>query len=308
MSKDAKILIKKGLILLTPVFIWVLIVYIVDPFNYFNKSNLISEKDKKESALELNSLLYNSIQFKNNPIPNVIIGDSRIRKFPTDRIKQITGDEYYTIYSNAAKLNEIIDLFWFTTECTKMKNIIIGINFNLYNEYAYSNRVSDVKELLENKFIYIFNWNILEAIFLVLKNKYFGINQHERKNKKIFWDYTINTVAKNHYSKWKHPDKSLFRLKEMGVYCKANNINLTLLVVPHQKEFHNKLVEFNLIEEEIGFKNEIKNIGRVIDFDFTNSITNCKPCFNDPIHTTDSVSTIIVNEIFADSLTIGREL
>lgn len=308
MGKEVKILIKKGFILLTPIFVWILIVYSIDPFNYFNKSTLISEKAKEESALELNSLLYNSIRFKNNPIPNVIIGDSRIRKLPTARIKQITGDEYHTIHSNAAKLNEIIDLFWFTTECTKMKNVIIGINFNLYNEYAYSNRVSDVKALLENKFIYIFNWNIVEAIFLVFKNKYFESNQDEKKNKKIFWDYTINTVAKNHYSKWKHPDKSLLRLKEMGMYCKANNINLTLLVVPHQKEFHNKLVEFNLAHEEVRFKNEIKDIGRVIDFDFSNSITNCKACFSDPIHTTDSVSAIMVNEIFGDSLTIGREL
>ena len=94
----------------------------------------------------------------------------------------------------------------------------------------------------------------------------------------------------------------------MGAYCKANNINLRLLIMPHQEEFHDRLVEFNLVEEEKNFKNEIKNIGRVIDFDFPNSITNCKSCFSDPIHTTDSVSTIIVNEIFSDSLTIGREL
>ena len=94
----------------------------------------------------------------------------------------------------------------------------------------------------------------------------------------------------------------------MEAYCKANNINLRLLIMPHQEEFHDRLVEFNLVEEEKNFKNEIKNIGRVIDFDFPNSITNCKSCFSDPIHTTDSVSTIIVNEIFSDSLTIGIEL
>ena len=56
------------------------------------------------------------------------------------------------------------------------------------------------------------------------------------------------------------------------------------------------------------FKNDIKNIGRVIDFDFPNSITNCKSCFSDPIHTTDSISEIIVDEIFSVSLIIGKEL
>ena len=189
-----------------------------------------------------------------------------------------------------------------------MENIIIGINFNLYNEYAYSNRMEDVKALLNNKFIYIFNWNILETVYLTIKNEFFGIESNEKKDRDEFWSYTIKTIAKNHYSKWKHPNKSLLRLEEMGVYCKANNINLTLLIVPNQKEFHNRLVEFNLVKEEEHFKNEIKNIGKVIDFDFPNSITNCKFCFSDPLHTTDSISTIIVNEIFSDSLVIGREL
>ena len=63
------------------------------------------------------------------------------------------------MYSNAAKLNEIIDLFWFCNEHSKLKNVLIGINFNLYNEYAYANRVADVKEMIGNPLIYIFNGN-----------------------------------------------------------------------------------------------------------------------------------------------------
>jgi len=80
------------------------------------------------------------------------------------------------------------------------------------------------------------------------------------------------------------------------------------LIVPHHKEFHNRLVKFNLVDEEENFKNDIKNIGRVIDFDFPNSITNCKSCFSDPMHTTDSIGKIIVREIFSDSIIIGKEL
>ena len=56
------------------------------------------------------------------------------------------------------------------------------------------------------------------------------------------------------------------------------------------------------------FKEDIKNIGKVVDYDFPNVITECKSCFGDPIHTTDSVSTVIINDLFSDSLTIGKEL
>ena len=47
------------------------------------------------------------------------------------------------------------------------------------------------------------------------------------------------------------------------------------------------------MSEEIQFKKEISTIGKVLDFDFPNAITNCKPCFTDPIHTTYSINTIM---------------
>ena len=314
MNKEVKILLRKGSVFIFPIIAWICIVVIVDPFNYFNVSNTISENAKERSAQQINSLLYNTINFKNNLTNSIIIGDSRIRKLPTEEIKKLTGDDYYTMHSNAAKLNEIIDLFWFSdslyfsASSTNLENVIIGINFNLYNEYSYSNRVADVKKLLDNKFIYIFNWNILEAVYLALKNDFFSINPNKKKNKETSWDYIIKTIAKNHYSKYKHPKETLLRLEEIGAYCKENNINLVFLIVPHHKEFHNRLVKFNLVDEEENFKNDIKNIERVIDFDFPNSITNCKSCFSDPIHTTDSIGEIIVREIFSDSIIIGREL
>ena len=314
MNKEVKILLRKGSIFIFPIIAWICIVVIVDPFNYFNVSNTISENAKERSAQQINSLLYNTINFKNNLTNSIIIGDSRIRKLPTEEIKKLTGNDYYTMHSNAAKLNEIIDLFWFSdslyfsASSTNLENVIIGINFNLYNEYSYSNRVADVKKLLDNKFIYIFNWSILEAVYLALKNDFFSINPNKKKHKETSWDYIIKTIAKNHYSKYKHPKETLLRLEEIGSYCKENNINLLFLIVPHHKEFHNRLVKFNLVDEEENFKNDIKNIGRVIDFDFPNSITNCKSCFSDPIHTTDSIGEIIVREIFSDSIIIGKEL
>jgi hypothetical protein len=80
------------------------------------------------------------------------------------------------------------------------------------------------------------------------------------------------------------------------------------LIVPHHKDFHDRLIEYNLEKAELVFKNDIKDIGRVIDYDFPNSITECTSCFNDPIHTTDSVSDLIIEEILLNKFEIGNEL
>ena len=308
MNKELKILLRKVFIFIIPIIVWACIVVTIDPFNYFNLTKIISQQSKEKSAQKLNSLLYNSLQFKNHPTTSIIIGDSRIRRLPTERIKELTGDNYYTLHSNKAKLNEIIDLFWLTNKYAKLENVIIGINFNLYNEYAYSNRVADIEEIIRNPFIYIFNWNVAETVYLALKNEFYGIQKNNRLNKERFWKHTISNVATNHYSKYRHPNSTLKQLKEIGVYCLKNEINLSLIIVPHHKEFHDRLVDFKLTKEEMQFKEDISSIGRVIDFDYPNSITNCRNCFTDPIHITDSISMIIVNDLFTDSLVVGKLL
>ena len=165
MNKDLKKIITKFSVFAIPILIWIGLLSIVDPFNYFQLNNFISIKSKEKTAKKFNSLLYNTIAFKNNPSPNIIIGDSRIKRFPLESIKKLSGDDYFILHSNAAKLNEIIDLFWLTNKKIKLENVIIGINFNLYNEFAYANRVSEVEEMIQNPLLYIFNGNVMEMTF-----------------------------------------------------------------------------------------------------------------------------------------------
>ena len=43
---------------------------------------------------------------------------------------------------------------------------------------------------------------------LALKSHITGIKKEPKRDGKKFWEYTINTTAKNQYSKWKKPKKS----------------------------------------------------------------------------------------------------
>ena len=322
-SQDLKKLIIRLGIFIMPIVLYIVVLSTIDPFNYFSDSNIISEETEHKTSRKLNSLLYNTISFKNHPTPNIIIGDSRIKRLPISEIEKITGDKYFILHSNAAKLNEIIDLFWISTKYSKLENVILGVNFNLFNEYAFANRVNEVEKIINNPLMYIFNGNVLEVTIKAITHHLSAIdipnisrnimlkkalNGKSFKDKKIWWEFNISTVAKNQYSKYKYPENLIDRLKEIDRYCKKNNINLKLLNVPHHKEYRQRVIDFKLTKEEVRYKEEIKNIGTVIDYDYSNSITNCRNCFTDPIHTNDSINLLIAKEIFKDSLVIGKKL
>jgi hypothetical protein len=322
-SQDLKKLIIRLCIFIIPIVLYMVVLSTIDPFNYFSDSNIISKETEHKTSRKLNSLLYNTISFKNHPTPNIIIGDSRIKRLPISAIKKITGDKYFILHSNAAKLNEIIDLFWISTKYSKLENVILGVNFNLFNEYAFANRVNEVEKIINNPLMYIFNGNVLEVTIKAITHHLSAIdipnisrnimlkkalNGKSFKDKKIWWEFNISTVAKNQYSKYKYPENLIDRLKEIDRYCKKNNINLKLLNVPHHQEYRQRVIDFKLTKEEVRYKEEIKNIGTVIDYDYSNSITNCRNCFTDPIHTNDSINLLIAKEIFKDSLVIGKKL
>ena len=82
MKKDLKKIIFRIFILSIPFIIWVISLLVIDPFNYFNLNNYIKNTSKEKTARKFNSLLYNTIAFKNNPSANIIIGDSRIKRLP----------------------------------------------------------------------------------------------------------------------------------------------------------------------------------------------------------------------------------
>ena len=134
------------------------------------------------------------------------------------------------------------------------------------------------------------------------------LNGKSFSDKEAWWQYNINTVAKNQYSKYKYPKQLKERLNEINNFCLEQNINLIFLNVPHNEEFSRRKNDFNLSAAEAIYKNDISEFEKVIDYDFPNQITSCKKCFTDPIHTNDSINLIIAKEIFSDSLVIGREL
>ena len=323
MKKDLKKIIYKISIFSIPLLIWIILLSIVDPFNYFNLNSYVNVSSKEKTARKFNSLLYNTIAFKNNPTANIIIGDSRIKRLPTKYIEKVTGDSYFILHSNAAKLNEIIDLFWLITKYTELENVIIGTNFNLYNKFAYANRVNEVEEMIKNPLLYIFNGDVLEITFKTIIHHFSNIiipdvkrnimlkkelNGKSYKDKESWWNYNINTVAKNQYSRYKYPYKLKERLKEVDNFCLQKNINLIFLNVPHNEEYSNRIKDFGLEDEEAKYKQDMKEFEKFIDYDFPNEITRCKNCFTDPIHTNDSINLIIAKEIYLDSLVIGKKL
>lgn len=304
-----KLLLLKIICISVPFFLWVSLLILVDPYNYFNLSHLVSNEVKINTSANINARLWKALEFKKNPSANILLGDSRTGQIDVISVNHRTGGNYFNFAHGGGSLPEIVSTFNYAKNITKLSNVYIGVNFNLYNEYNSANLFSGAELIANDYKYYLFNKSVAETLFLNL------ISLQKKQDLKIgippmdkeaFWQYSLNYSATYSYQRYKYPSTYYKQLKEIAAYCKLNNINLVFFVPPSHVDLQKKVADFGLVEAEVRFKKDLATLGTVYDFDYPNEWTKKRENFNDPFHFTKVIMEKFVDEIWGNSHKIAR--
>lgn len=288
--------LKNILILAIPLMVYLLIILLVDPFNYLNFSKLVNDKIKYEISCEVAPHMYKLLDYNNNPKRNLVIGDSR------------AGGLYHcmdcTRWSNlaygGASIKEMVQTFWWVADNHKMDTILIDISLNLYNKYNKRFYVEETIEAQKNFLSYAFYKSTFRSAFLILKSycskQKISINEVSM-TKEEFWQFQLNDTPEKFYKKMAYPDNYYSDLVSISEYCSKNDITLIFWIPPTHIDFQNCLEKYNIEEKMNKFLEDIKSIGTVFDFNYSNEITRDKECFRDPLHFTHDIAIRIRREL-----------
>lgn len=304
-----KRLIRNALLFSIPLMLWGAFVAVIDPFGYFSRWSFIDSQLKIENARDLNSLMFNALRYRGDPSPYVILGDSRSARIPIDSVTELTGKPYARISSNAAKLNEIIDLYWYAADKAELERVYICLNFNMFNRFAYADRVGGVRAAEANPFVYLYSRSVGEAAVAVARAHLRGervVPSKPPMSVDAFWDWMVREKARQHYERYEHPDEVLARLQEVGEHARGGGVELTFIVVPHHVDFRARVSDFDLEDESAAFLESIRRIAPVVDFDWENEFTRDRSNFGDPIHMNKSAAERVVREVWGDTREYGR--
>jgi hypothetical protein len=297
-----KLIFKLSLILF-PILIICITILIIDPYNLFALSNIIHDSTKINISYKLHYCLWKAVKFKNKPVQNILLGDSRMNDIDPDQLSVYSNDKYFNFAYGGATLPEIIETFWFATKYCKPHKVYIGINFNNYNANIFRNRFNDVNSIFKNNLLYFTNRIVIKASYFIIYSKITKIKMNIDKppmGKSDFWHYQLNVAAKSYYNSYRYPKEYFNELKKIADWCNQNNIQLSFIIFPTHIELQNKVMEYGLISEEKRFKSDLAELGNVYDFDYPNGFTIVKDNFKDPFHTlqTDNV----ISEIWGQQL------
>lgn len=290
---------KKLLLFIIPFVLYVVLIVLTDPYNYWNHNKIIPLEVKLTISRELNGRLWKVVQFNRTPKPNVMFGDSRVDMIDTKRMRDITGADYYNFGYPSATLQEIIETFWYVANKVELKNVIMGISFNLYNKYNNKDLISPVLAS-SNEVRYVLNGANIKAVvacfYQMAKGGDAGISVPDM-DFESFWQEKIDGPSAQFYKLYKYPDNYYHELKEISDYCKAHGINLVFYIPPTHVDLQAQIEKYHLSKEAAKYRSDLEGLGKVLDFDYPTWFTSEKEHFSDPFHFNVKLDTIIFNAL-----------
>jgi hypothetical protein len=277
----------KLILFLIPFLIYILLIAILDPFNYFNMGGLIPGKIKGDISPVINECLWKVIDYNRNPGQSILLGDSRMALVNKDTVRIKYKRKFYDLSYASASLKEIINSFWFICEKNRIDTVFIAISLEKYNQTFIRDRVEGAISVLSNPLLYFSNYNVPQASYLCLKEFFsesnISLNKPEITNEE-FWEYQIDVSGKKYYSSYIYPQVYYDDLQKISSYCSNNGIKLVFIIFPVHKDLQDLVSLFKLEAENETFINDISEFGEIIDFCFVNTITADKKYFSDPFH------------------------
>ena len=297
-----KYFFKRLFIFLVPVLLYILLVIFIDPYNYFGISKgIVNNEIKRKISYEISNPLFELIDFEKTTSPYILLGSSQTGIFTPGIIKEFTGHEFKNMSYGGGTMPEIISTFWELDKQTALKEVYIGISFIDFNGSQYRNRIPEALKTKANYFSYIFSKSSLKSTLLILQsiilNSKVAIGKPDMSEDE-FWKYQLDVTANRFYTNHTYPTGYFESFKKIAEYCKKKRIKLVFFIPASHVDLQKKTTEFNLLAEESKFREDIKKLGDVYDFNYPNEVTKEKNNFSDPFHFKNEIVRTIIDELF----------
>lgn len=291
-----------------PLFLYVIIIVVVDPYNFLNVSHLISDKDKftviqrTDESSPRGNILWKTIEFRRNPCKKVIIGDSQGKDINVDLIKEITGDQYYNFCFPGASFRTMFETFWFTAEHSKLETVYFQVAFMNYNaerEYDIFHFALDYFDKPVNYFTTkeIFFDAVANLAWVTTRNPWIVQRSYEFLPAAQMEDvaqFRLNLF----FSKYAYPTGYAEEFRKIISYCNENNIELVFFILPVYEGVDKHLAKIGLTDEKARFKSDIRALGKTIDLDLLTEIKSNRNNFFDYFHPNKTMMDSLVRKIW----------
>lgn len=151
---------------------------------------------------------------------NIILGNSRTDTIDPLLIRRAAGQECYNLSFGGASLPEIAGAFWYGEKLTRLKEVCIGVNLNIYNAYYSRNLLAEPLRVMDNPLLYLTERKVGECLLLLLSGGK-DTSSEPGMSREEFWKYQLEVSGRRSFAQYAYPEKYYAQLEEIGRHCKS---------------------------------------------------------------------------------------
>ncbi|HAH59047.1 MAG: hypothetical protein KUL83_07970 [Lentimicrobium sp.] len=300
----------RGLIFALPLFVYVLFILIVDPYNFINVFHVIPAKEKfrviqrTDESSPRGNILWKTIEFKRNPVPNIIVGDSQGKDIDVVLVDSLTGEPYYNLCAPGSSFETMFNMFWFAARHSKLEKVYFQVAFMNYNANRQYDLFHFAADYFERPYEYfttreIFFDAVANVAWAVSRNSYIVERSYEYLS-----PMNMENMARKRldmfFGNYIYPDKYRDEFIKIKQYCSDNDIKLCFVILPVYKEVDQYLEEKGMIADRLRFRKDINSYGYTINLDKLTYLKEDRNNFIDYFHPTQSVIDALTRIIWSD--------
>lgn len=286
--------ILRGFLFASPIIISMLVILVIDPYNFLNIFHVISDKDKftviqrTDESSPRGNILWKTIQYRRNPTKIIIIGDSQGKDIRTDLIEEQTGEKVYNLCFPGASFETMFEAFWFAAEQTDLEKVYFQVAFMNYN----ASRKYDLFHFAEDYFIWPYQYFTTKEIYFdsfvnlayaITRNRWLVSRSYEYSSKEDM-EKLVQFRLNLFFSNYIYPEKYESEFLKIKQYCIINDIELNFVIFPVYEGVDEHLEKVGLINMKKRFKQDISSYGYVYDLDELTEIKGRRENFFDYFH------------------------
>ena len=309
--QNVRSFLKHGIVFSIPILLYATFITVTDPFNFLGLPSVIPDDVKRRTSYPLNPCFWKMENYVKKPVPNLLLGDSRMDAISTAQLKNLTGEDYFNFAYGGATMREILDTFWFAAKQQKLEKVYIGLNLTVYSDYNITDRTKTYLSISDNPALYFVNRTVLQSAvyatysYVTATDLKIGVPSEDADT---FWLHQLRDVDAGYFRNYVYPVRYRRELEQVAEHCKRNGITLSFIIFPTHSDVHRLMTSYNLAESNLRFREDLRQFGLVYDFDFPNEMTANRQNFRDPDHTTGPVTESITIQVWKGPLRDGRIL
>jgi len=300
---DAKTFLRRLALFSVPAVVCLAVMIMIDPFNFFGVSHVVPDGLKSEISQKINYAMWKMLAYRQDPVPNLLLGDSRVADLDEEYVEDITGVPWTNFGYGGGSLREAIQTFWFASEHVELERVCFGVNLHTYNANNNKDRVSEVEAALRNPLLYCVNANVVTAAGKLITAMIMGEPESIGRppmTREEFWKFQLEQVTRVYFEGYRYPADYHRDLTEVAEHCRREGIELLFVVMPNHVELQAKVEEHGLVDEAVRFRQDLAQWGPVYDFAFANEMTEDRANYRDPYHFDEDFMQLIVRSVWGD--------